>query len=284
MKLRATYALLGLLATAVIACGPPPSKTTAKKVGKDDVGIDPNNPKQLGEIKFVESDKGEPAVVGCADGQREGFADLGKYPTIAGCMGVWEEKVSLRKPGTRKACGDDLELCGAPSDVCAEGWHVCARDGDYHDLSDRVDGKSCRDGAGPGRFNAAISHVKKKKECPAAPGPNVRYPCLKDGWGSEPVCCGADCTPGKCRDAVWDKQTAISRGTSEGCGALSSERNGGVLCCKDADKPRPVIPAAPVDGATPAEGTAAPTDAVPSDDAKADDAKADDKKSDNKSE
>jgi hypothetical protein len=257
MKLRAVLALCGLLSTALIACGPPPATNTAKKVGQD-VKVDDNAPSALTDIKFEESERGgDPKLVGCADGQREGFADLKKFPTIAGCLGVWDGSMTLRKPPTRKACGDDLDVCASTADVCAEGWHVCARDGDYHDLSDRVDDKQCSDGAGPGKFVAAISHVKKKKECAPAPGPTTRYPCLKDGYGAEPVCCGQNCRPGECRDSVWPKQTRISVGKAQGCGAVTSERNGGVLCCQDADKP--VVPVVPIE-ATPA--TTEPTEPV----------------------
>src|SRR5690606_8016972 len=232
-------ALSGLLvSTALVACGPPPNKNAAKKVGTE-AKVDENAPSPLSDVKFVESPRGgDPKVVGCADGQREGFADLEKFPTIAGCLGVWDQSMTLRKGKTSKPCGDDLDMCGSPADVCAEGWHVCARDGDYHDLSDRIDDKQCSDGAGPGKFVAAISHVKKKKECAPPPEANTRYPCLKSGWGAEPVCCGQDCLYGNCRDSIWAKKTKISRGTEQGCGGVTSDRNGGILCCKDSDAPK----------------------------------------------
>lgn len=245
MKLRAILALSGLLlSTSLVACGPPPNKNTAKKVGKNAM-VDDNAPTSLTNIKFTESPRGgDPKQVGCADGQREGFADLSKFPTIAGCLAVWDGAMTLRKGKTSKACGDDLDMCASPADVCAEGWHVCARDGDYHDLSDRVDDQQCAEGAGPGKFVAAISHVKKAKECAPAPGPRTRYPCLKDGWGAEPVCCGLECKPGKCKDSVWAKNTRISRGTAQGCGSATSERNGGILCCRDAAPPVRAVPTA----------------------------------------
>src|SRR5690606_33668471 len=107
-----------------------------------------------------------------------------------------------------------------------------------------------------------ISHVKKKKECAPVPDAATRYPCLKDGWGAEPVCCGQECKPGKCNDSVWAKKTQISRGTAQGCGSVSSDRNGGILCCKDATPPvretPPVTPA--ITGET--EGDA-PSDEAP---------------------
>jgi hypothetical protein len=61
--------------------------------------------------------------------------------------------------------------------------------------------------------------------------PNTKLPCVQAGLGAEPVCCGNDCQYGKCKDGVWKDKTKISRGTTEGCGALTSERNGGLMCC-----------------------------------------------------
>lgn len=263
MKLRAVFALTGLLGSAaLIACGPPPNTNTAKKVGKEAAveGTKDKAPSAVTNVKFIESPRdGDPKVVGCADGQREGFADITKFPTIAGCLAVWDGSISLRKGKTSKACGDDLDVCDSPADVCAEGWHLCARAGDYNDLSDRVTGQQCADEAGPGKFVAGISHVKKKKECAPEPGPTTRYPCLKEGWGAEPVCCGTDCRLGKCRDSVWGKNTRISLGTAQGCGGATSERNGGILCCKDADLPA-TAPAASEGAAV--DGTAAAVDAA----------------------
>ena len=260
MKLRAIFALTGLfMSSALIACGPPPNTNAAKKVGKEAKGGE-KAPTALTDVKFVESPRGgDPAVVGCADGQREGFADIEKFPTIAGCLAVWEGSMTLRKGKTSKPCGDDLEVCASPGDVCAEGWHVCARDGDYSDLSDRVTGKQCAEEAGPGKFVAAISHVKKKKECAPEPTPTTRYPCLAEGWGSEPVCCGEGCRLGKCRDSVWAKNTRISLGTAQGCGGATSDRNGGILCCKDASAPpaRIAPPTGETGDGTAADGTAA---------------------------
>ncbi|MFO7561718.1 MAG: hypothetical protein R6X02_03655, partial [Enhygromyxa sp.] len=252
MKLRAIFALAGLLAsTSLIACGPPPNKNAAKKIGKE-APADEHAPSALSNVKFEESPRGgDPKVVGCADGQREGFADIEKFPTIAGCLGVWDDAMTLRKGKTSKPCGDDLDVCASPADVCAEGWHVCARDGDYQDLSDRVNDKQCAEDAGPGKFVAAISHVKnkKKKECPEPPKAGTRYPCHKDGWGAEPVCCGQDCAYGICRSTVWAKKTKISQGTAQGCGTVTSDRNGGVLCCKDAEAPTRSLETPPAEGA-----------------------------------
>jgi hypothetical protein len=256
--------------------------------------FDGDRPGAIQNVKFVESEKGDPKIVGCADGQREGFADLTKNPRIAGCVGVWEGSKSLRDKPTGKPCGDDGEKCTVPADVCAQGWHVCGFEGKADDLRDRAEAKDC-DNAGPGRFNAAVSHSPSDEidPCPKITK-TTELPCVQAGLGSEPVCCGNDCLSGKCKDGVWKGRTRISRGTTEGCGAVTSERNGGVLCCYDGDgNPADAVAGAKADDAkaegddakaegddAKAEGDDAKADDAKADDAKADDAKADDAKAD----
>ncbi len=196
---------------------------------------DGDRPGAVKNYKFVESEKGDPKIVGCADGQREAFANLEENPRIAGCMGKWKESKSLRDKPTGKACGDDGEECGVPADVCAPGWHVCGHEGKADDMKTRTTQKAC-DTAGPGRFNAALSHSPTDEidPCPRITK-NTDLPCVQAGIGAEPVCCGNDCQFGKCKDAVWKGKSRISRGTTEGCGAMTSERNGGILCCYDGE-------------------------------------------------
>jgi hypothetical protein len=264
--------------------------------------FDGDRPPSLKGVKFVESEKGDPKVVGCADGQREGFADLKKNPRVAACVGEWDATKSLRDKPTGKACGDDNGTrCGVPADVCAPGWHVCGADGMSDDLRTRADANACQN-AGPGRFNAALSHSPTDEidPCPKIVA-GKPLPCVNAGLGAEPVCCGNDCKFGKCKDGVYKGKTAISIGTSEGCGAVTSASNGGVLCCFDGES-NPVA-AAPGDAKAPEgdakapegdakapEGDAkapagdakAPADEKKADEKKADEKKADDKKADEK--
>ncbi|MCA9694942.1 MAG: hypothetical protein R3A51_10105 [Nannocystaceae bacterium] len=246
---------LGLTMTLLAGgclCGPGPN------VGGYDDGGGEDPPKSLEGVKFVESEKGEPEVIGCSDGQREGFADLKKHPRIAGCLGRWEGTKSAREKPTGKSCGDDGGICDVPSDVCAAGWHVCGSDGKNRDLKSHTSWRSCNEEAGPGKFIAAMSHGQTDELCPPRPTPSTDFPCMDSGLCSEPVCCGEGCQFGKCRDAVWPGKTMISLGKAEGCGAISSERNGGLLCCYDgAGAPKPKTPAA--DPAA-ADSSAAETD------------------------
>ena len=222
----ATASLVALLGQSGCTCGSGPYQGDY---------YDGDRPGAVKNFKFVESEKGDPKVVGCADGQREGFANLEENPRIAGCLGKWKDSKSLRDAPTGKACGDDGEECAVPADVCAPGWHVCGVEGKADDLNTRATQAQC-DAAGPGRFNAAVSHSPTDEidPCPRITK-NTDLPCVQAGIGAEPVCCGNDCQFGKCKDAVWKGKTRISRGTTEGCGAMTSERNGGVLCCYDGD-------------------------------------------------
>jgi hypothetical protein len=248
---------------------------------EDEGGGGGDSPKALENVKYKESEKGDPKIIGCADGQREGFADIKKNPRIAGCLGKWKGKKSLRDKPTGKACGDDGELCAVPADVCAQGWHVCGNSGETKDLKDRVSVKACH-GAGPGRFNSGYSHGQTDELCPPKPTPQTIFPCTQSGIGSEPVCCGNGCKYGKCKDGTWPGKTKISKGTSEGCGALTSDKNGGVMCCFDgAGAPGGDQAGEAAPDSAKGAGAVEP-DTKAADDKKVDDKKADDKKADDK--
>ena len=197
--------------------------------------FDGDRPQSLQATKFLQSEKGDPKIIGCADGQREGFADLKKNPRVAGCVGTWKDSKSLRDKPTGKPCGDDGAACAVPADLCSEGWHICGVDGSGEGIKTRTTQKDC-DNAGPGRFNAAVSHSPNDEldPCPRITK-STKLPCVQAGIGAEPVCCGNDCLYGKCKDGVFKGKTRISRGTTEGCGAVTSDRNGGVMCCFDGD-------------------------------------------------
>ncbi|MEM9453649.1 MAG: hypothetical protein AAGF11_05690 [Myxococcota bacterium] len=218
------------LATAVLSAG-----CTCGSGPYEGDYFDGERPGSMKGVKFVESDKGDPKLIGCADGQREGFADLKKHPRVAGCIGEWDGTKSLRDKPTGKACGDDGQKCAVPADLCAPGWHVCGNAGKAKDITDRASVEDCSN-AGPGRFNAAVSHSISEEidPCPKITAATT-LPCFQAGLGAEPVCCGNDCLSGKCKDGVWKGKTMISRGTSEGCGAVTSSSNAGVMCCFDGD-------------------------------------------------
>lgn len=208
-------------------------KAPKKGKGPKDKPPKDNLPVLMAGFSFVESFRGTPEAVGCSDGQREGFADLSRFPNIAGCLGRWQGRKKLTADKVGPACGDDGQACVSPADLCAAGWHVCAQNGNAADLKDRVSAQACAKEAGPGRFVAAMSHGQEARICPPPPGPHTRFPCTERGVCSEPVCCGDACSFGACRDAVWRGKTRISRASPNGCGAAVSKHHGGVLCCRD---------------------------------------------------
>ncbi len=175
---------------------------------------------------------GDPAAVGCADGQREGLVDDSVFPDIAACLGTWTGAESLRGTVTSTVpCGDDAVVCDGPVDLCAPGWHVCGSSGTLAELY-RLTAVQCED-AGGGRYVFGVSHCLTQSGCVSDPQPGASYPCFPRGWCSEPVCCGASCRGfGVCRDGVWPAQTHIAVGTDQGCAAITSRRAGGVLCCR----------------------------------------------------
>ena len=175
--------------------------------------------------------RGAPGEVGCSDGQREAFVDGAAFPNIAGCLASWQGTQSMRAPGAGQACGDDAGECAVPGDACAAGWHVCGATGQVADLR-QITGEQCEN-AGGGRFSAGISHCKTQSGCVYDNSATASYQCFPSGWCSESVCCGNDCGQfGSCTGGVWPDKTHIAVGTDQGCGATSSRRAGGVLCCR----------------------------------------------------
>lgn len=81
---------------------------------------------------YTDPDTGPPPVssVGCADGTREGFADLTQFPAIAACGGAWDVPgifampVSCDRAAGNTGTNADGVGCTV-TDLCAEGWGVC---------------------------------------------------------------------------------------------------------------------------------------------------------------
>jgi hypothetical protein len=186
---------------------------------------------EMGQVfQISQGEPGVPAELGCADGQREGFVDAAASPNIAGCIAEWSGVASLRAAATGAACGDDLAACAVPADACAPGWHMCGGAGAIADVS-QLSAAQCQ-GAGGGRFVAAMSHCETQSGCEYDNAQTGTYECFESGWCSEPVCCGADCLSGSCTGGIWEGETRIALGTDQGCGAMASSRARGVLCCR----------------------------------------------------
>jgi hypothetical protein len=112
--------LAGVPASGSAECGavPPPAPVTATD--------------NCGPVTPVFTEQSFPASVGCSDGQREGYVDVGLYPNVAGCSGGWSVPgvLTTLAPSCNFGAGDDgtnpSGLDCDVADVCAPGWHVAA--------------------------------------------------------------------------------------------------------------------------------------------------------------
>jgi len=220
--------------TVTLPAGPPPPRPTSQPA-QPSPGYSPRSTSVVDErgraLTVEHGAPGDPRVIGCADGAREAFLDLARFPNIAGCLADWPGQQSLRTNPTGRACGDEFGPCTTPADACAPGWRVCGAGGAVADLR-QVSAEDCSS-AGGGRYAAAISHCQSQSGCGVDPSPGAIYACYPTGWCSEPVCCGRDCGEfGICRGGVWPDQTHIPFGQDQGCGNTGSHRAGGVLCCR----------------------------------------------------
>lgn len=229
--LRRSLLTLSLFLVSCACKSAPSPNVPPNGGGGGEVTIETITDDQGNTYQVQQGVKGDPAAIGCADGQREAFVDPAAYPRIAGCLASWEGAMSLRAEATGAACGDDAGACAAPADACAPGWRVCGSTGAVADLQ-QVSADQC-EGAGGGRFSAGLSHCETQEGCVYDNGPEGSYECFAQGWCSEPVCCGGDCGDfGSCTDGIWPGKTHIAIGTDQGCGASTSRRAGGLLCCR----------------------------------------------------
>jgi hypothetical protein len=173
---------------------------------------------------------------GCADGSCDALCAL---QNVRGCTASWAGAVAMnasRSGGgigaALAACGDALP-CTVPADACADGWSICAADGDTAAFAAALSAAECA-GATPSAkaaFVGATSHAGADHECTA--GRN--HGCHGD-WGGEPICCGSGCVTPSCPDSIWPGKTIIHIGDGPGgvCSAMSSGGAiKGVLCCRD---------------------------------------------------
>jgi hypothetical protein len=85
------------------------------------------------EIEAPRGTPGPPEQVGCADGTREGFTDLGRWRRIAGCAGGFRvpglHGPRAYVPQCRREAGNTGANPGgvgcSVADLCAAGWQVC---------------------------------------------------------------------------------------------------------------------------------------------------------------
>lgn len=163
------------------------------------------------------------AQQGCADGTREGFTDLLRYPKIAACAGDTD--------------GVDVNSTAANS-FCATGWHVCTgadinaarNDPDHHTAINTADATSF---AGKFAYNANNDCQSCQDTCGArAVGTGHFGGCAVRG-GSDPdlACMGSGCTRRGPRPAcLADNRFDSGNG---GCTIRASSNIRGLVCCRD---------------------------------------------------
>jgi hypothetical protein len=208
---------------------------------------------------------------GCADGSREGFQDMSRYPGIAACSGGWSVPGVTRDdlvPTCGRASGNDganKEGTGcSAADLCAAGWHVCKGKGE---VAARAP-SGCADAVPPGTpdkayFFAIYQHSEMNTVCTDASGDNDVFGCgnlgvqLQGPKGCDPLTRAlASMQAGSCgyneaepNLGPWQCQgtgrSDIHEGalvTKKGCPnsscqysgqTVSNWDKGGVLCCRD---------------------------------------------------
>ncbi len=180
---------------------------------------------------------------GCADGERELFTDVTRFPDVAGCSGGFSvpgvTTDGSRAPRCARAGGDDgVNPVGAGcsvEDLCAEGWQVCAS---AAEVAARGVTECDTSATGP-----AIWITRQGS------GPGFPSDCV-DGGTNNLVGCGprlvdagfpgavpASCAP---LDAIWIWRDCEAVGVWS-CNSTSAEPtvvtkggpdHGGVLCCR----------------------------------------------------
>ena len=165
---------------------------------------------------------------GCADGTREGFADLQTFPEIAACAGSWSGHVS------------------AGASLCAPGWQVCT------DSSPQVQEVSYSDALSfPGCF--AYNAAQDNDSCRPCTGafafddmagvgsgcPNDFFPnasCLSGQGRIDVVCCSDYQTPTACQFKP-GLTTGVVCCKSRGCCAAPGVGCGDNASCNDVGEP-----------------------------------------------
>ncbi len=176
--------------------------------------------------------------IGCADGEREALSDLSAYPNIAGCSGAWDRPGVL--PAMPPSCGrmagnTGIKVLGVgcnATDLCAEGWDVCASN--IVVRASLPSTMSCSDLT----FEANQFFVTRQSgpsggKCDAI-NRNDTFGCGSLGVAPDAVTCsplnrtsGNDCSA--IRLSGW---RCLEPGESQNIYKIDPYQGGGVLCCR----------------------------------------------------
>lgn len=168
--------------------------------------------------------KRELHIIGCDDGEREGFDDLATFSRIAACGGAWTTPgLPLTRSGAI-GCGDDGIAGGfgcTAADLCAEGWTVC---GDRFDVAARLGSRPCTGATG---FFAS-GQLGSAKSCTL--GGQVVQGCGSIGVQPFGFCSPLTVNVGAGCNGVtgW----SCAKGNEAATLLHDDNAEGGVLCCK----------------------------------------------------
>jgi hypothetical protein len=244
------FAAVLLVSVALVACrvlthgldaappGPSADATTA------DATVDAAVDRQAADAGEPPGLAGAPLAVGCADGTREGFRNLDRWPVIAGCSGAFGQAGVVGSPDLSRTCGHPAgdtatqptdPDCSA-ADLCAAGWHVCRNAAEVAQRS----GSGCEGcvPAGEPRFFLVAAGASTMGVCSPDPqAANDLHGCGGLGQAESDGCAPlsrrlgfADCLT---TDGVWSCG-GVADSTREAAVVTKTQTTlGGVLCCRD---------------------------------------------------
>jgi len=187
---------------------------------------------------------GDPTTVGCSDGTRDGFRDLGTWPRIAGCAGGWQVAGLLAKysrtPLCNRIAGNSSENpegagCSA-ADLCALTWHTCL---DGPDVASHSPTGDCQGIVSPEEQALFVVMVGASPQgvcCPDPTAANDLHGCGTIGEPDSGGCPPLDRRMGFAECAatgVWQCGDEDSIFSEADVVTKPGSSLGGVLCCKD---------------------------------------------------
>lgn len=185
------------------------------------------------------------STIGCSDGTREAYKDMGAQPKIAGCSGGFDvpgvtTPESMAPTCNRMSGNDSANPQGtgcSVEDLCAEGWHVCV---DAPEVASTSATGQCDPVADATPVFWLTRQVQDPSgNCIPPPATNNLTGC--GNMGGMPINPGScnpldhrmrqqDCAPTQnwycgqtMQDGAIEAQIVVKIGSGEG----------GVLCCKD---------------------------------------------------
>jgi hypothetical protein len=230
----------------VLTTGLEPGPVTSRPdAGDDDAGAPRPDAIPPGwDVAAAPGLTGTAFVVGCSDGSREGFRDLERWPSIAGCAGAFTRAGLVGSPEPRPSCGLQAGDTGrepsgtgcSAADLCAEHWHVCQGPAEVG-LRSPSGCEGCTV-AGEPRFFAVAGGASAMGICsPDREAANDLHGCGGYGQPESPGCAPltrrmgfADCLT---TNGVWSCGGAADSTREAAIVTKPAIDLGGVLCCRD---------------------------------------------------